>query len=56
MRKTLAVAALFVMAACAPKAEEAPAADTTTVAAPAPADSMAAPMDSAAAPADSTKM
>jgi hypothetical protein len=56
MRKTLAVVALFALAACAPKAEEAPAADTT-MAAPAPvADSMAAPMDSAAAPADTTKM
>jgi len=58
MRKTLAVVALFALAACAPKAEEAPAADTTAVAAPAPApaDSMAAPMDSAAAATDSTKM
>ena len=58
MRKTLAAVALFALAACAPKAEEAPAADTTAVAAPAPApaDTMAAPMDSAAGTADTTKM
>jgi hypothetical protein len=56
MRKTLAVVALFALAACAPKAEEAPAADTTAVAAPAVADTMAAPVDSAAAATDTTKM
>lgn len=41
MKKTFALAALLVLAACGKKAEPAPAVDTTTVA-PAPA---AAPMD-----------
>ena len=42
MKKFLAVAVVLGLAACAPK-EAAPAADTTTVAAPAATDSMAKP-------------
>jgi hypothetical protein len=53
MRKTLAVVALFALVACAPKAEEAPAVDTTAAAAPAP--EAPAVMDSAAAAMDTTK-
>lgn len=52
MKKLLAVAVALGLAACAPK-EAAPAADTTTMTAPAAADSMAKPdsmaMDTTAA-------
>jgi hypothetical protein len=48
MSKFALVVAVLSLSACAPKAEEAPAADTTATVAPAPT-----PADSAAAPADS---
>jgi len=50
MSKFALVVAVLTVSACAPKAEEAPAADTTATVAPAPTP---APSDSAAVPADS---
>jgi hypothetical protein len=53
MKKVFALAIVLGLAACAPKENAAPAADTTTMTAPAAADSMAQPdtmkMDSTAA-------
>ena len=53
MSKVVLVAAVLALGACAPKAEQAPAADTAAVAAPAAADSMKMPADSMAR--DTTK-
>lgn len=52
MRVTLAAVALIALAACAPKAEEAPAVDSAAVA---PADTTAVVDSAAAAATDTTK-
>jgi len=56
MRVTFAAVALVVLAACAPKAEEAPAVDSAAMAPAAPAADTTVVVDSAAAAAtDTTK-